>query len=147
MLNIKFGFCTTCKTFSYTAFVDDEDYPIGNIVATFDDDEYSRYKSLCNGQKLIKVVRLETRSDYCCKGVATALLNTLFERHNDANIYLLCHPMPRGNTVERNTSTFQTSKYETVEDLKKFYEKFGFVSCGELLPTMIKKASLPTFGG
>jgi hypothetical protein len=41
--------------------------------------------------------------------------------------------MPRGNCDET---------HKTVGDLKRFYSKFGFVSCGELLPTMIRKATI-----
>ena len=99
--------------------------------------EYERYKNLCNGDKLLKIVRVETACEYTGCGIATALIKELIRRHQRCNFYLLCHPMPRGHCDER---------HKTVKDLKRFYGKFGFVPCGELLPTMIRKASLPTLG-
>ena len=70
-------------------------------------------------------------------GFGTALIRKAIELYPEHNMYLLCHPMPRGNC---------DAKHRSVSDLKRFYSKFGFVSCGELLPTMIRKATLPTLG-
>lgn len=110
---------------------------LGTVVVATKNIEYERYKSLCNGSKLAKIVRVETNREYCGQGVATELLKEVIKTYKDYNLYLLCHPMPRGH--------FDDS-HKTVKDLKKFYGKLGFVSCNELLPTMIRKASLPTLG-
>ena len=117
-------------------FAYENDVYLGAIVLS-DDIEYERYKDKCNGNKLLKVVRLETSSEHTNKGIGTALIRKAIELYPEHNMYLLCHPMPRGNC---------DTKHRSVSDLKRFYSKFGFVSCGELLPTMIRKATLPTLG-
>ena len=104
----------------------------GTLTASYDV-EYNRYKHLCNGDKLLKIVRLETSSNHTNNGVGSALINKTIELYPEYNMYLLCHPMPRGNCDET---------HKTVGDLKRFYSKFGFVSCGALLPTMIRKATI-----
>ena len=125
-------FRESCKTI----YAYENDVYLGSIVLS-DDIEYDRYKDKCNGDKLLKIVRLETSSNHTNNGVGSALINKTIELYPEYNMYLLCHPMPRGNCDET---------HKTVGDLKRFYSKFGFVSCGELLPTMIRKATLPTSG-
>ena len=125
-------FRESCKTI----FAYENDVYLGAIVLS-DDIEYNRYKNICNGDKLLKIVRIEVSSNHTNEGVATLLINELIKRHPQYNFYLLCHPMPRGKCDE---------KHKTVKDLRRFYSKFGFRPCGELLPTMIRKASLPTLG-
>lgn len=110
---------------------------IGKVIVDTENVEYERYKHLCNGNKLAKIVRVETDREYCGCGVATELLKKVIRVYKDYNLYLLCHPMPREHYDD---------SHKTVKDLKKFYGKLGFVSCNELLPTMIRKASLPTLG-
>ena len=105
---------------------------LGTVVLS-KDVEYTRYRNQCNGNKLLKVVRLETDHKFTNCGVATALLKEAFKRYPDYNFYLLCHPMPRGRCDIKHT---------TVKDLRRFYSKFGFEPCGELLPTMIRKANI-----
>ncbi len=109
---------------------------LGEVVLS-QDVEFNRYKNLCNGDKLLKIVRVETAREFTGCGVASALLKELFRRYPHDNFYLLCHPMPRGECDET---------HKTVKDLRRFYSKFGFRPCGELLPTMIRKATLPTLG-
>jgi GNAT superfamily N-acetyltransferase len=110
---------------------------LGKVIVDAENIEFDRYKCLCNGNKLAKIVRVETDREYCGWGVATELLKEVIRTYKDYNLYLLCHPMPRGHYDE---------SHKTVKDLKRFYGKLGFVPCGELLPTMIRKASLPTLG-
>ena len=93
---------------------------------------YERYKHLCRGNYLLELIRIETYEEkYRRKGVATALLNEVIKRYGDYNIVLLCHPSNRCD-----------EKYKNIQNLRKFYSKFGFISCGELLPTMIRKATI-----
>jgi len=110
---------------------------LGKVIVDTKNVEYERYKHLCNENKLAKIVRVETDSEYCGWGVATELLKEVIRVYKDYNLYLLCHPMPRGHYDE---------SHKTVKDLRRFYGKLGFIPCGELLPTMIRKASLPTLG-
>lgn len=110
---------------------------LGKVIVDTKNVEYERYKHLCNGNKLAKIVRVETDREYCGWGVATELLQEVIRVYKDYNLYLLCHPMPRGHYDE---------SHKTVKDLRRFYGKLGFVPCGELLPIMIRKASLPTLG-
>ena len=109
---------------------------LGKIVLKFTDD-YPRYKHLCNGKNLLEITRVEAKATHTNQGVATALLNEAINRYKDYNMVLLCSPQPR----EGGCDTLKS-----VIDLKKFYEKFGFKKTGELLPTMIRKATLPTLG-
>lgn len=127
-LRIMITFRESCKTI----FAYENDVYLGAIVLS-DDIEYERYKDRCNGDKLLKIVRLETSNEYTNKGIGSALIRKAIELYPEHNMYLLCHPMPRGNC---------DAKHKTVSDLKRFYSKFGFVSCGELLPTMIRKATI-----
>jgi len=117
-------------------FAYEGDMYLGRIVLS-DDIEYSRYKDKCNGSKILKIVRLETASEHTGKGVGSALIRKAIETYPEYNIYLLCHPMPRGKCDD---------SHKAVSDLKRFYSKFGFEPCGELLPTMIRKTSLPASG-
>lgn len=105
---------------------------LGEVVLSADV-EFNRYRNLCNGDKLLKIVRVEIAREYTRCGVATALLKELFRRYPNYNFYLLCHPMPRGKCDET---------HKTVKDLRRFYGKLGFIPCGELLPTMIRKARI-----
>lgn len=125
-------FRESCKTI----FAYENDVYLGAIVLS-DDIEYDRYKDKCNGDKILKIVRLETSILHTNKGIGSALMRKAIEAYNGYNLYLLCHPMPRGEC---------DNKYTKVSDLKRFYSKFGFEPCGELLPTMIRKATLPTLG-
>ena len=106
----------------------------GTLIASYDV-EYNRYKHFCNGDKLLKIVRLETSPNHVGEGIASSLMNNFIDSYKDYNIYLLVSPQAR----EKDT-------LRSVTDLKKFYEKFGFKKTGELLPTMIRKATLPTLG-
>lgn len=100
----------------------------GTLTASYDV-EYNRYKHLCNGDKMLKIVRLETSPNHVGEGIASSLMNKFIDSHKDYNMYLLVSPQAR----EKDT-------LRSVTDLKKFYEKFGFRKTGELLPTMIRKA-------
>ena len=99
--------------------------------------EYPRYKHLCNGEKLLNITRVETKATHTNEGIASALINEAINRYKEYNMVLLCSPQKR----EGDCDTLKS-----VTDLKKFYEKFGFRKTGELLPTMIRKATLPTLG-
>ena len=116
------------------------DNNVGLIVSTMIVDrygEYSRYKHLCNGKKIAKIVRIETARRYVGCGLASRLLKQALEYLDQSryNVYLLVSPQPRDE-----------DKLRSVSDLKMFYEKFGFVKTFELLPTMFRKATLPTLG-
>ena len=105
---------------------------VGAIVFK-ESDEYPRYKHLCNGTNLLEITRVETKTTYTNRGVASALINEVISRFKAYNIVLLCSPQKR----EGDCDTLKS-----VTDLKKFYEKFGFKKTGELLPTMIRKAEM-----
>lgn len=96
--------------------------------------EYFRYKDYCNGNKIARIVRLETSPSYIGLGFGSEVLKKSLEYLDKCgyNAYLLCSPQHR----EAN------DKLRTVEDLKKFYSKFGFKPTSELLPTMVRKASI-----
>lgn len=108
----------------------DNETLLGIIVLDIKCDEYSRYKEYCNGNKLVKIVRVETNPNFIGKGIASKLIKLAIERYNDHNFVLLCSPCKRSE----NTDTLKS-----VADLQMFYSKFGFVKSTELLPTMIRK--------
>lgn len=99
--------------------------------------DYPRYKDYCNSNKVARIVRVETSPSYVGLGFGTRVMKKALEYLDKLgyNSYLLVSPQTREKDVLR-----------TVADLKTFYGKFGYKSTGELLPTMIRKASLPTLG-
>ena len=112
------------------AFNEDE-ILLSTIVLDIKCDEYPRYKEYCNGNKLIKIIRVETNPHYIGQGIASKLIKLTLEKYKNTNFVLLCSPCKR----LENTDTLKT-----VTDLQIFYSKFGFVRTNELLPTMIYKA-------
>lgn len=112
------------------AFNEDETW-LSTIVLDIKCDEYPRYKEYCNGNKLIKIIRVETNPYYVGQGIASKLIKLTLEKYKNTNFVLLCSPCKR----LENTDTLKT-----VTDLQIFYSKFGFVRTNELLPTMIYKA-------
>ena len=113
------------------AFDNDEKW-LSTVSIDLDCGEYPRYKSLCNGEKIAKLVRVETNPHYVGRGIASSLIRYAIKLFKEYNIVLLCDPQHRWE---------DTDTLKTVGDLKKFYEKFGFHKTGELLPTMIRKAT------
>lgn len=112
------------------AFNEDE-ILLSTIVLDIKCDEYPRYKEYCNGDKLIKIIRVETNPHYVGQGIASKLIKLTLEKYKNTNFVLLCSPCKR----LENTDTLKTAT-----DLQIFYTKFGFVRTNELLPTMIYKA-------
>ena len=112
------------------AFNEDETC-LSTIVLDIKCDEYPRYKEYCNGDKLIKIIRVETNPHYVGKGIASKLIKLALKKYKNSNFILLCSPCKRNE----NTDTLKTAV-----DLQIFYAKFGFVRTNELLPTMIYKA-------
>ena len=110
----------------------DNDNPVGVLILDLDCDEYARYKKYCDGNKLAKLVRVETNPTYVGKGVASSLIKAAITNFKNYNIVLLCSPCKRSE----NTDTLKS-----VSDLQMFYSKFGFEKTDELLPTMIRKAN------
>ena len=106
---------------------------MGKVCVELDTDDYPRYKNLCNGKNIAKIVRVETEREYCGYGVASAIIRRILYYFYDYNFILLCSPSPRGHN----------DTLKTVTDLKNFYSKFGFKKTNELLPTMIRPADVP----
>lgn len=110
----------------------DNNDPVGVLILDLDCDEYARYKKYCIGNKLAKLVRVETNPTYVGKGIASSLIKAAIVNFKNYNIVLLCSPCKRSE----NTDTLKS-----VSDLQMFYSKFGFEKTDELLPTMIRKAN------
>jgi GNAT superfamily N-acetyltransferase len=123
--------CWGHKNHRFVHAFDKDDKWLSTVSIELDCGEYPRYKNLCNGEKIAKIVRVETDPQYVGNGIASELLRYTITIFNEYNIVLLCNPQPRWE---------DTDTLKTISDLKKFYSKFGFVPCGELLPTMIRKA-------
>lgn len=121
--------------YSYITAKDKNGCTLGMLYIDLNCGQYPRYRSFCNGEKLATLVRVETLPHYVGNGIASTLIRYAIKELSDYNIVLLCAPQHRSE----NTDTLKT-----VSDLKKFYEKFGFRKTGELIPTMIRKATLPT---
>ena len=112
------------------AFNEDETW-LSTIVLDIKCDEYHRYKEHCNGNKLIKIIRVETNPHSVGQGIASKLIKLTLKKYKNTNFVLLCRPCKR----LENTDTLKTAT-----DVQIFYAKFGFVRTNELLPTMIYKA-------
>jgi GNAT superfamily N-acetyltransferase len=113
------------------AFNEDEMH-IGTVTIEIDCNEYPRFKEYCNGNKLAKIVGVETKPNYVGLGIATKLLKETIKKFKNYNLVLLCSPHKRWE---------DTDTLKTVADLQMFYSKFGFIRTNELLPTMILKAN------
>ena len=127
--------CWGIENYHFVHAFDKDDNCLSTVTIVLDCGEYPRYKNLCNGEKIAKIVRVETNPHYVGNGIASELLRHTIITFKEYNIVLLCAPQHR---LE------DTDTLKTITDLKKFYSKFGFRKTGELLPTMIRKASLPT---
>ena len=124
--------------FCFIDAIDDRNVRIGKLAVEYSD-EYPRYAKHCNGKCLAKIIYVSTTISACGQGVATELLNTAIDLFEDYNLYLTVVPMPREG---------ESIKHRTVKGLMEFYKKFGFERCESdvIVPTMIRKASLPTLG-
>ena len=114
----------------YIHTINDEAVVVSTIVIDINCDEYPRYKEYCNGDKLAKIIRVETKPYYVGKGYASKLLKFAIKKFKNYNLLLLCSPQRRWE---------DTDTIKTVVELQMFYSKFGFVKTDELLPTMIRK--------
>ena len=110
-----------------------EEMWLSTVILDTNCDEYPRYKKYCNGNKLAKIIRVETNSNYVGQGIATKLIKNTINKYKEYNLILLCSPQKRCE---------DTDTLKTVADLQMFYSKFGFIRTDELLPTMIRKANI-----
>jgi len=129
-MKIKYS---TFKGDIFAQLFDNSGLWLSTIIININCDEYPRYKEYCKGNKLAKIVRVETNPHYVGKGFASELLNEIINKFNDYNLLLLCSPCKRCGNVDT---------LNTVSDLQNFYSKFGFKRTNELLPTMILKANI-----
>ena len=91
---------------------------------------YNRFKDLCNGNKCAYIYSVKTTyTQYLGQGIATSLLNKLFDIYSEYNFYLCVIPSKR------------CEKDLDYEQLKNFYNKFGFFRTNELTPTMFRKST------
>jgi len=117
----------------YIQAFNEDDMWLSTVIIDIECDEFPRYKEYCNGNKLAKIIRVETNPNYVGKGYASKLIKLALNKFKTYNIVLLCSPCKRWE----DTDTLKTAK-----DLQIFYSKFGFVRTNELLPTMIYKANI-----
>lgn len=113
----------------YIQAYNEEETLLSTVILNINCDEYARYKEYCNGNKLAKIIRVETNPNYIGQGIASTLIQNAIEKYKDYNFVLLCSPQKRLEDTDTLT---------TVKDLQMFYSKFGFVKTNELLPTMIR---------
>ena len=114
----------------YIQAFNNEETWLSTVILDTNCDEYPRYKEYCNGNKLAKIIRVETNPNYVGQGIASQLIKNTINKYKEYNLILLCSPCKR----EENTDTLKT-----ISDLEMFYSKFGFIRTNELLPTMILK--------
>jgi GNAT superfamily N-acetyltransferase len=117
----------------YIQLIDNTATLVSKAIIDLNCDEYIRYKEYCNNDRLAKIIRIETNSNYVGKGYASKLLNFVIKKFKNYNLLLLCSPQKRCEDTDTLT---------TVADLQMFYSKFGFVKTDELLPTMIRKSNI-----
>ena len=131
--NTNKGFFSSNEGTYYIQLIDDKATLVSKIIIEINNDEYPRYKEYCNGDKLAKIIRIETHPNYIGKGYATKLMNFLIKKFKYYNIVLLCSPQKRCEDIDT---------LKTISDLEMFYSKFDFIRTNELLPTMIRKANI-----
>ena len=117
----------------YIQAFNNEEMWLSTVILDTNCDEYPRYKEYCNGDKLAKIIRVETNPNYVGQGIATKLIKNTIDKYKEYNLILLCSPQKRWE---------DTDTLKTVADLEMFYSKFGFVRTDELLPTMIRKSNI-----
>lgn len=113
----------------YIQAYNEEETWLSTVILNINCDEYPRYKEYCNGNKLAKIIRVETNPNYVGQGIASTLIRNAIKKYKDYNFVLLCSPQRRCEDTDTLT---------TVEDLQMFYSKFGFIKTNELLPTMVR---------
>lgn len=106
---------------------------IGKLCIKFNSDDSARYKDICVGNNIGKIIYVITNISACGNGVATSMLNKAIELFNDYNLYLNVVPMPRQS---------ENKKFRNKNGLMRFYKKFGFVHYTEdiCVTTMFRKA-------
>ena len=106
---------------------------IGKLCIKFNSDDFARYKDICVGNNIGKIIYVITNISACGNGVATSMLNKAIELFNDYNLYLNVVPMPRQS---------ENKKFKNKNGLMRFYKKFGFVHYTEdiCVTTMFRKA-------
>ena len=122
-------FFQTLRTPEYMyahAYDEDSDTHLGCVCVALKDVEFARYKSLCKGDKLAKIIRVETNRSFTNLGVASGMLNEVVKQLEGWNIYLNVVPCPRSD-FERHALTR--------ERLVHFYAKFGFKMAPDVLTT------------
>lgn len=106
---------------------------IGKLCIEFNSGDSVRYKNICVGNNIGKIIYVITNISACGNGVATSMLNKAIELFNDYNLYLNVVPMPRQS---------ENKKFKNKNGLIRFYKKFGFVHYTEdiCVTTMFRKA-------
>ena len=106
---------------------------IGKLCIEFNSGDSVRYKNICVGNNIGKIIYVITNISACGNGVATSMLNKAIELFNDYNLYLNVVPMPRQS---------ENKKFKNKNGLMRFYKKFGFVHYTEdiCVTTMFRKA-------
>ena len=117
----------------YLQLIDEGASLVSKMIIDINCDEYPRYKKYCKGDKLAKIIRVETNPNYIGKGYASKLIKFVIKKFKEYNFLLLCSPCKRWE---------DTDTLKTVADLEMFYSKFGFTRTDELLPTMIRKTNI-----
>lgn len=121
--------------FHYYDVVNDKDTRIGGAAIEHNDFMHFIYADHCNTDKArcAKIVFIQTNRSERCKGVATTLLNKIIEDYGDWDLFLNVKPL--------DTSQ---ERFTTVQELTRFYEKFGFKRCegAGSMPAMVRPAKI-----
>ena len=126
---MKISLClNTDGDYIYLIAKNEKNCEVGRLSARLNDG-YERFKDLCNGNKCAYIYRIETSYSMLGNGIATSLIQKLLDTYKEYNFYLCAIPSKRGD------------KDMGYEQLKKFYNKFGFVRTQELTPTMFRKST------
>ena len=73
----------------------EDDMWLSTVILDTNCNEYPRYKEYCNGNKLAKIIRVETNPNYVGKGYASKLIKLAIKKFKTYNIVLLCSPCKR----------------------------------------------------
>ena len=101
--------------YCYINAISDNNERIGKVCIDLESEDSNRYKNICIGNNIAKIILVQTNESICGNGIATALLNKVIETFNNYNLYLNVVPLIRSN------------KDKSKNELINFYSKFGFI--------------------
>ena len=125
----------TSHSYHYYDAANESGRRIGGAAVEHNDFMHYAYVEHCKTDKdhCAKIVFVQTNKSERLKGVATSLLNKITADYEGWDLFLNVRPLDTDQ-----------ERFTTVQELTRFYEKFGFKRCegAGSMPAMIKPAKI-----